>query len=112
MPPLSIVRSLISQQIPTAENRWAGSNRGVYANPAWDELGRRLLSSLDDAQRIEVEREMVRLSTADLPLMPLTYDPDLIATGGGLSGILPATGTAHNGQIMHTWNMHEWDVRS
>lgn len=112
MPPLTIIRSLVSQQIPTAENRWAGSNRGTYANPAWDELGRRLLSALDDGKRVEVEREMVRMATVDLPLMPLMYDPDLIATGGGLTGILPATGTAHNGQIMHTWNMHEWDLRT
>jgi peptide/nickel transport system substrate-binding protein len=111
MPPLTIIRSLVSEQIPTAENRWAGSNRGNYANPAWDELGRRLLSAIDDSQRTEVEREMVRLLTADLPLLPLMYDPDMISMGGGLTGVVPATGAGYNGQIMHTWNVHEWDIR-
>jgi peptide/nickel transport system substrate-binding protein len=111
MPPLTIIRSLASEQIPTPENRWTGSNRGAYASSNWDELSRRFLSALDDPKRVEIERELVRLLTTDLPLMPLMYDPDLIAAGGGLAGVLPATGTAHNGQIMHTWNIHEWDMR-
>jgi hypothetical protein len=48
--------------------------------------------------------------TSDLPLMPLRYHPEVVVMGGGLSGIIPSTGTAHNGQIVHTWNIHEWDM--
>lgn len=62
---LSPVRRLISTAIPTPENRWTGTNRGGYANPAWDELGRSMATK----------------------------------------------GTAHTGQIMHTWNVHEWDIQ-
>jgi peptide/nickel transport system substrate-binding protein len=112
MPPLTIIRSLITDAIPTPENRWAGSNRGGYSNPAWDDLGRQLLNALDDQRRVGVEREMVRVLTSDLPLMPLMYDLDVLLQGGGLSGLIIATGTSHNGQIMHTWNMHEWDMRA
>jgi len=111
MPALSNIRSLVSEQIPTAENRWTGSNRGSYANPAWDELGARYLSALGETRQVQVERELVRLLTTDLPLMPLMYDPDVVVMGGGLSGVVPATGTSHNGQIMSTWNIHEWDIR-
>ena len=111
MPALTIIRSLASEQIPTPENRWAGSNRGGYASPAWDDLGRRYLAELVEARRVQLERDLVRLLTAELPLMPLNYEPELIVMGGGLSGVAPNTGTAHNGQIMQTWNIHEWDIR-
>lgn len=112
MPALTIIRSLVSEQIPTADNRWAGSNRGAYANPAWDELGLRYLSALDEPRQFQVERELVRVLTADLPLLPLMYEPEVIVSGGGLTGVVPITGTAHNGQIVHTWNIHDWDMRS
>jgi peptide/nickel transport system substrate-binding protein len=112
MPPMTIMRSLNSDAIPTPENRWAGSNRGGYANPAWDDLGKRLHSALDEPTRVAVERDMVRLLTAELPLLPLMYDPDIILSGGGLTGVKIATGTSHNGQIMRTWNVHEWDMRA
>jgi peptide/nickel transport system substrate-binding protein len=111
MPPMTIMRSLNSEAIPTPENRWAGSNRGGYANPAWDDLGKRLLSTLEEPGRVAVEREMVRMLTAELPLLPVMYDPELIVSGGGLTNMQIASGTSHNGQIMRTWNVHEWDTR-
>jgi peptide/nickel transport system substrate-binding protein len=112
MPAATIIRSLASEQIPTAENRWAGSNRGGYASRAWDELGMRYLTELVEARQVQIERDLVRLATVDLPLMPLVYDPEITVYGGGLTGVAAITGTAHNGQIMHTWNVHEWDLRS
>ena len=111
MPAATIIRSLASEQIPTADNRWSGSNRGGYASRAWDDLGARYLAELVEARQVQIERDLVRLLTAELPLMPLMYDPEIIVTGGGLTGVVVNTGTAHNGQIMHTWNVHEWDVR-
>jgi len=39
------------------------------------------------------------------------YDPDIIPMGGGLKGIVVATGASHNGQIMHTWNVNDWDIQ-
>ncbi|HZT08364.1 MAG TPA: ABC transporter substrate-binding protein [Chloroflexota bacterium] len=111
MPPLTILRSLRSGAIPTPENKWAGSNRGAYSSPVWDALDREFVSALEETKRVAIEREMVRVLTSDLPLMPLTYDPDSIPVGGGLTGVQIATGTSHNGQIMHTWNIHEWDMR-
>jgi peptide/nickel transport system substrate-binding protein len=112
MPAATIIRSLASEQIPTADNRWAGSNRGSYASRQWDDLGRQYLAELSEARQIQIERELVRLGTVDLPLMPLVYDPEITVYGGGLTGVAQITGTAHNGQIMHTWNVHEWDIRT
>jgi peptide/nickel transport system substrate-binding protein len=112
MPAATIIRSLASEQIPTAENRWAGSNRGGYANRQWDDLGMRYLTELVEARQVQIERDLVRLATVDLPLLPLVYDPEIVLTGGGLTGVMVSTGTSHNGQIMTTWNVHEWDIRS
>jgi hypothetical protein len=75
-------------------------------------LGARYLSELTEAKQVEIERELGRVFTADLPLLPLMYEPEIIVKGGGLTGVSAITGTSHNGQIMHTWNMHEWDIQS
>jgi len=45
---LSAVRRFASDQIPTAANGWAGTNRGQFSNPEWDDAGLRLRTALDD----------------------------------------------------------------
>jgi len=108
---LSASRRLASINIPTAENRWSGSNRGGYNNPAWDELDRRAYGSLQERERIDIEREMVRLYTADLPALPLYFRMDTVPVGGGIRGPVPNTGVAHRGFILHTWNIADWDIQ-
>lgn len=110
LPTLTIIRRLNSDAIPTPENKFAGSNRGGYSSSEWDELGRRFLSALEEPQRAEVERDLLRRFTTDLPQMPLAYDPDVILIGGGLTGLAVATTSGYNGQLMHTWNINEWDL--
>ena len=36
---VSVVRRIAISNLPTAENRWTGTNRGGYVNPAWDQIG-------------------------------------------------------------------------
>ena len=45
---VSAVRRFASDQIPSAANRFAGTNRGQYSNPQWDDVGARLRTALDD----------------------------------------------------------------
>jgi peptide/nickel transport system substrate-binding protein len=106
----SVVRRIATDNIPTADNRWTGTNRGGYANPRWDDLGQRFLTTLDDAMRLELERQMLQLYTAELPLLPLLYTLDELPITGGVTGPLPNTGVPANTGIMRTWNIHEWDV--
>jgi peptide/nickel transport system substrate-binding protein len=106
----AVTRRSATYNIPTAENRWTGTNRGGYSNPAWDALDQRMLAALDDRSRLDVEREMLRLYTNELWLLPLYFRNDLVPTGGGLTGVVANTGTAHRGFILHTWNIHEWDM--
>src|SRR5205823_5489303 len=39
---VSAVRRFAGDQIPTPANKFAGTNRGQYVNPAWDDLGNRI----------------------------------------------------------------------
>jgi peptide/nickel transport system substrate-binding protein len=104
-------RRLAGYNTPTAENKWTGTNRGGYTNPAWDDLDRRINIALQDGQRRELERELVTMFTAELPVLPITYKFDIIPIGGGLSGVQPVTAVAHRGFILHTWNAFEWDMQ-
>ncbi len=106
---VSAVRRFTTAQIPTANNRWAGTNRGAYAYPEWDDVGGRLRTTLDESARIDLERELLRVLTTDLPAMPIQYELQAIPTAG-FKGFVPVTGAAHTGNIMHTTNVHEWDM--
>jgi peptide/nickel transport system substrate-binding protein len=88
MGPAAVTRRSATYNIPTAENRWTGTNRGGYSNPAWDALDQRMLAALEDRARIDVEREMLRLYTTELWLLPLYFRNDLVPMGGGLSGVV------------------------
>ena len=107
----AVTRRSATYNIPTAENRWTGTNRGGYSNPAWDALDQRMLAALDDKTRLDVERDMLRLYTSEPWLLPLYFRNDLVPMGGGLQGIVANTGTSHRGFILHTWNIQDWDVQ-
>ena len=53
---------------------------------------------------------MRRRRHTDLPLMPLYDRWDLVPVGGGLTGPVANTGVAHKGLILHTWNVHEYEL--
>jgi peptide/nickel transport system substrate-binding protein len=105
----SAVRRFASDQIPTAANRFAGTNRGQFNSPAWDDVGLRLRTALDDNARLQLERELLQVFSAELPALALQYELQPIPVAG-LKGLVPVTGTAHTGNIMHTTNAHEWDI--
>jgi peptide/nickel transport system substrate-binding protein len=106
----AVVRRTASYNIPKEENRWTGTNRGGYVNPTWDELEQRMLAGLDEHARIDIEKELLRIYTTDLPLLPLYFRNDMVPVGGGLKGPVANTGVAHRGFILHTWNVHEWEI--
>ncbi len=107
---LSVSRRLATVGIPTAENRWSGSNRGGYTNPTWDDLDKRAFASLQEGDRVDIERELARIYTTDLPLLPLYFQFDVVPVGGGIKGPVANTGVSHRGFILHTWNIAEWDA--
>lgn len=106
---LSAVRRFASDQIPTAANRFSGTNRGQFSNAEWDDVGARMRTALDDDRRVQLERELLRVFSAELPVLPFLYELQAVPALG-IKGLVPITGTAHTGNIMHTWNIHEWDM--
>jgi len=106
---LSAVRRFASEQIPAAANRWAGTNRGQFSSPAWDDVGSRLRTALDDDSRIQLERELLRVLHAESPALAIQYELQAVPVVG-FKGLVPITGIAHTGNIMHTWNIHEWEI--
>lgn len=111
MGPAAASRRFAGYNAPTAENKWTGTNRGGFSNPQWDDLDKRINVALEDSVRVDLERDLVRTFTAELPVLPITYKFDTVPIGGGLTGVQPVTGVAHRGFILHTWNVHEWDIR-
>src|SRR5437762_5663980 len=54
----AVIRKTATNNIGTAENRWTGTNRGGYSNPAWDALEKRMLGALKESDRLDIEREL------------------------------------------------------
>jgi peptide/nickel transport system substrate-binding protein len=108
---LNVGPKFATSDIPAPENQWTGLNRGGYSNPEWDRLIQGIGVTLEEPRRLEMERQMVRIFTTDLPALPIYFGLELVPVGGGLSGVQPIRGTPHIGTILHTWNVHEWDVQ-
>jgi peptide/nickel transport system substrate-binding protein len=106
----AVIRRSATNNIPNAGNRWTGTNRGGYSNPAWDELERRMLGALQESERTNLERELLRIYSTDLPLLATYFRYDLVPVGNKLKGPVANTGVAHRGFILHTWNIHEWQT--
>ncbi|MBM2811461.1 MAG: hypothetical protein HW416_2220 [Chloroflexi bacterium] len=105
----SAVRRFAGDQIPTAANRFSGTNRGAFTSTEWDEVGLKLRTALDDSKRIELERDLLKVFSVELPALPIHYQLQSVPVSG-LKGFRPVTGTAHTGNIMHTTNVHEWEM--
>jgi peptide/nickel transport system substrate-binding protein len=108
---VNVAQRIATSNIPTAGNRWTGSNRGGYSNPEWDEVSGRAVATLDERIRLDLERRLLQIYTADLPLLPLFFHFEELPVARSLTGIVPHTGSAPNSVTYLTWNVHEWDVK-
>lgn len=72
--------------IPTAENRWLGGNRGGWSNSTYDRLYQEYNSILDRSERIQRVAAMEKLVSEDVAAAPLMYTPRLIAHMSNLKG--------------------------
>jgi peptide/nickel transport system substrate-binding protein len=106
---LSAYRRFASDQIPSTANRWAGTNRGSFNNSEWDDVGKRLRNALNDKDRLDLERDLLKVFSAQLPTLPIQYEIQAVPVTG-LKNFRPITGVPHTGNIMHTTNAYEWDL--
>jgi peptide/nickel transport system substrate-binding protein len=113
----AVVRRTASYNIPKDDNRWTGTNRGGYANPAWDDLELRMLGALEERARTDIERELLRIYSTDLPLLPLRatdqlllltlfHEPEPVLINNRMVNI-----GGRRGMAIMAWNAQEWDMR-
>ncbi|HZT05541.1 MAG TPA: ABC transporter substrate-binding protein [Chloroflexota bacterium] len=101
----SRLESFTQAAIPTDANRWSGSNRGSWVNPAYEELWTAFNSTLDPDQRREQIIGMLRLLNDELPAWVLYYNPSVAAFQSVLKG--PDNASLNT----DVWNIYDWEMR-
>jgi peptide/nickel transport system substrate-binding protein len=95
-------------QCPVEETRWAGSSWGCYQNVEMDEAIRGLQRSIDTTDQQRHWRDLVRIQSTDLPVLPLYFNVTVVIFREGVLGVkghtVPKTSS--------TWNSYEWDIAS
>lgn len=97
--------TLHSRNIPGPENRWGGNNWGGYSNARADALLDRLVTTIPSAERLPLQRELLKVTLSDVPIAPLFWNVAPILALEAVKGIPPGGGSAQ------TWNFFEWDKR-
>jgi len=99
-PPIANMRA---SEIPAADNRWRGSNRGGWNSPAFERLADAYETTLDRAASNQLAVQMMRVMSEELPAIPLYYNLGAQAHASELRGPLLSASTA--GAV---WNIQEW----
>ena len=102
--------NMSSQFIRSDANGWAGANQGSWLSPTYDKLLAERMRTLDNAQRIDVDFQLVKLLAEELPVLPMYYNPIGLAVSSRVSGI---TRKPHAPRLIPvtTWNIHMWDIQ-
>ena len=88
--PENVPRSIFrSDEIPSAENAYAGQNLGGYASPEMDRIIDALEVELDPEKRKVLWQEAQRLYATDLPSLPLYFRSDAFILPKWLTGLRP-----------------------
>jgi peptide/nickel transport system substrate-binding protein len=93
-----------SSQVPTAQNRWRGSNRSGWSNPEYDRLSDALATTLDRSTRDQIVLSALKLLHDEVPYHTLYFGLGVLAYDRGLSGprvTVPETN--------YSWDIHTWD---
>jgi len=97
--------NLASQEIPRADNRWRGGNRGGWSNPQYDRLIESFNQTLGRPQRIEQVAQLLQIYSEELPSIPLFFRAQPLAHLPSLRG--PALAAPESSMI---WNVHMWEL--
>jgi peptide/nickel transport system substrate-binding protein len=92
-----------TKTIPTAQNRWAGNTYSGYSNPRLDALLDQLVVTVNPAERVPIEIELLKEELGDVPVWPLYWDTTNVLALKHVKGIPTGAGD------YHTWNFYQWD---
>jgi peptide/nickel transport system substrate-binding protein len=96
----------VSEQIPSAGNRWRGGNRGGWSTPEYDRLVTVFNRTLDRGARVQLVRQLLRIYNEELPNASLFFRAQPFAHVIALKG--PANAAPESSV---PWNVHEWEFR-
>ncbi len=92
---------------PSEATRWAGGNRGCYQNPEMDRVADALTTAIDPDTQRRLYRELVRMQSEELPVLPLYFNVQITMFRDGVLGVKGDT----QPRTSVSWNAAEWDVR-
>jgi peptide/nickel transport system substrate-binding protein len=93
-----------SSELPRADNRWIGTNRGAWTNPEFDRLASAYNGTLVETERVQLLSQMARIFSDDVAVISLYFNPTTTAVASGLRGpgvVVPAADV--------TWNVYDWE---
>jgi peptide/nickel transport system substrate-binding protein len=94
------------ERISGPDTRWFGSNRGGWCDAGYDRTIDGFLSTLNPNERHGFVAAAAGVLTEDLGLLPLHFNPGVIAYAAGLQGISVSVPDADLG-----WNIHQWQFQ-
>jgi peptide/nickel transport system substrate-binding protein len=96
----------LSTEIPGPENWWAASNNPGYASEDYDAACLTALDALPGTETFtRFHHEAQRIFSHDLPVLPLTSVPKLVAVRPEVSGVV-----LDPGEYLELWNIEAFDV--
>jgi peptide/nickel transport system substrate-binding protein len=97
---------LYGRECPSEATRWVGRNRGCYLSPEMDRIVDGLQVAIDPSQQRTLYRDLAKLLSEELPILPLYFPVRTSIFREGITGIkgraMPSGG--------ETWNVAQWDV--
>jgi peptide/nickel transport system substrate-binding protein len=102
----SALTYLTSAAAARPETRWNGQNRGGWSNPEFDRLDEGFRTTLDPTERTRHLAGAIALLSDQLPVLPLYFNPGVLAYPSALRGIDLKAG---DGEV--SWNVHQWEFR-
>ena len=97
------LRDYKTESISRPETRWLGQNRGGWSNADYDRAAAAFETTLDPPARQQTVADAAKALTTDLGIIPLHFNPGVLAFAGGIQGPLIRASDAEL-----SWNIYEW----
>lgn len=93
-------------EIPTAEKRWQGKNRGGWEDPEFNRLASLFITTLEPAERTRIIVSVARIFSQELPGIPHYLSTSPVAWTSRLANVPSGTGPGIEPlALIHRW---EW----
>jgi peptide/nickel transport system substrate-binding protein len=89
---------------PSDRSRWSGRNHGCYQSAEMDRAIDGLRTTIEPLEQHRFWREMAKLHTEELPLLPLYFNVQVVLFREGVTGVRGDT----KPRTSSMWNVAEW----